>query len=108
MLQMEYILQVAEKGAGAKAGLIPTRRGLAGNIVLGDIIVGVNGALVSKSHCLFCFLRVYNVLLNAPVSTCIRLKSSNNFTILDFEFNPNAKFWRQHDWPNSKAFAPNS
>jgi hypothetical protein len=38
---------VAEKGAGAKAGLIPTRRGLAGNIVLGDIILSVNGSLVS-------------------------------------------------------------
>ena len=47
------VLQVAEKGAGAKAGLIPTRRGLAGNIVLGDIIVGVNGAPVSKNHCFF-------------------------------------------------------
>ena len=44
---------MAEKGAGAKAGLIPTRRGLAGNIVLGDIIVGVNSTLVSKSHCFF-------------------------------------------------------
>ncbi|MCO5547198.1 hypothetical protein L7F22_000642 [Adiantum nelumboides] len=43
------VVSVTEKGAGAKAGLSPTRRGLAGNIVLGDIIVGVNDVPVKNA-----------------------------------------------------------
>lgn len=43
------ILSVPEKSAGAKAGLNPTTRGLAGNIVLGDIIVGVNGSTIKNA-----------------------------------------------------------
>uniref|UniRef100_A0A0E0DF29 PDZ domain-containing protein n=1 Tax=Oryza meridionalis TaxID=40149 RepID=A0A0E0DF29_9ORYZ len=37
------ILQVPGGSAAAKAGLVPTSRGFAGNIVLGDIIVAVDG-----------------------------------------------------------------
>ncbi|KAJ7000927.1 protease Do-like 8 [Populus alba x Populus x berolinensis] len=36
------ILQVPGNSLAAKAGLVPTTRGFAGNIVLGDIIVGVD------------------------------------------------------------------
>uniref|UniRef100_A0A0Q3NTA4 PDZ domain-containing protein n=1 Tax=Setaria italica TaxID=4555 RepID=A0A0Q3NTA4_SETIT len=37
------ILQVPGGSAAAKAGLAPTSRGFAGNIVLGDIIIAVDG-----------------------------------------------------------------
>nr|CBW45783.1 ORW1943Ba0077G13.11 [Oryza rufipogon] len=37
------ILQVPGGSAAAKAGLVPTSRGFAGNIVLGDVIVAVDG-----------------------------------------------------------------
>ncbi|KAH7288599.1 hypothetical protein KP509_31G033300 [Ceratopteris richardii] len=43
------VVTVTENGAGAKAGLNPTRRGLAGNIVLGDVIVGINNAPVKNA-----------------------------------------------------------
>jgi S1-C subfamily serine protease len=36
-------LQVPGGSAAAKAGLVPTSRGFAGNIVLGDVIVAVDG-----------------------------------------------------------------
>lgn len=42
-------MQVPSVSAAAKAGLLPTRRGLAGNIILGDVIVGVGDSTVS--HC---------------------------------------------------------
>jgi S1-C subfamily serine protease len=41
------VLSVPGTSAAAKAGLKPTRRGLAGNIVLGDVIVAVGESLVS-------------------------------------------------------------
>jgi hypothetical protein len=41
------VFQVPGTSAAAKAGLKPTRRGLAGNIVLGDVIVAVGESLVS-------------------------------------------------------------
>lgn len=41
-------LQVPDRSAAAKAGLVATRRGLAGNIMLGDIIVAVGDTSVSK------------------------------------------------------------
>jgi hypothetical protein len=40
-------LQVPPGSAVAKAGLIPLGRGFAGNIVLGDVIVAVDGKPVS-------------------------------------------------------------
>jgi hypothetical protein len=40
-------LQVPDRSAAAKAGLIATRRGLAGNILLGDIIIAVGETTVS-------------------------------------------------------------
>ncbi|XP_031474383.1 protease Do-like 8, chloroplastic isoform X1 [Nymphaea colorata] len=36
------VLQVPANSLAAKAGLLPTRRGFAGNLILGDIIVGVD------------------------------------------------------------------
>lgn len=39
--------QVPDKSAAAKAGIIATRRGLTGNILLGDVIVGVGETTVS-------------------------------------------------------------
>lgn len=41
------MLQVPKNSVAAKAGLLPTTRGFAGNIVLGDVIVGVNNKPVS-------------------------------------------------------------
>ncbi|KAI5665643.1 hypothetical protein M9H77_15496 [Catharanthus roseus] len=42
------ILLVPQNSIAAKAGLLPTTRGFAGNIVLGDIIVAVDGKPVSS------------------------------------------------------------
>ncbi|KAL6135645.1 hypothetical protein ACLB2K_067872 [Fragaria x ananassa] len=42
------ILQVPKNSVAAKAGLLPTTRGFAGNIVLGDVIVGVNNKPVKN------------------------------------------------------------
>ncbi|KAL3844655.1 hypothetical protein ACJIZ3_002058 [Penstemon smallii] len=42
------ILQVPKNSSAAKAGLVPTTRGFAGNIVLGDIILAVDGKPVSS------------------------------------------------------------
>ncbi|PPS14103.1 hypothetical protein GOBAR_AA06485 [Gossypium barbadense] len=41
------ILQVPSNGLAAKAGLLPTTRGFAGNLILGDIILAVDNKLVS-------------------------------------------------------------
>ncbi|CAK9206855.1 unnamed protein product [Sphagnum troendelagicum] len=43
------VLSVPGTSAAAKAGLKPTRRGLAGNIVLGDVIVAVGESLIINS-----------------------------------------------------------
>jgi S1-C subfamily serine protease len=43
------VLSVPGTSAAAKAGLKPTRRGLAGNIVLGDVIVAVGESLIMNS-----------------------------------------------------------
>ncbi|KAM5581418.1 protease Do-like 8, chloroplastic [Rosa sericea] len=42
------ILQVPKNSVAAKAGLLPTTRGFAGNIVLGDVVVGVNNKPVKN------------------------------------------------------------
>ncbi|KAJ8430360.1 hypothetical protein Cgig2_005406 [Carnegiea gigantea] len=55
------VLQVPANSLAAKAGLHPTTRGLAGNIVLGDIIAAVNGKPVRNKAELVKVLDEYNV-----------------------------------------------
>lgn len=55
------ILQVPGNSLAAKAGLVPTTRGFAGNIVLGDIIVGVDSKTVKNKAGLDKLLDDYNV-----------------------------------------------
>ncbi|XP_051118097.1 protease Do-like 8, chloroplastic isoform X2 [Andrographis paniculata] len=55
------ILQVPGGTNAAKAGLLPTTRGFAGKIVLGDIILAVNGKPVRNRADLFKILDDYNV-----------------------------------------------
>lgn len=58
------LLQVPAGSLAAKAGLLPTARGFAGNIVLGDIIVAVDNNSVSfLSLKLFSFLFMHSTLL---------------------------------------------
>ncbi|KAJ0975300.1 hypothetical protein J5N97_017265 [Dioscorea zingiberensis] len=55
------VLQVIGNSLAAKAGLLPTTRGFAGNIVLGDIIVAVNEKPVRSKAELFKALDDYSV-----------------------------------------------
>ncbi|XP_019442649.1 PREDICTED: protease Do-like 8, chloroplastic [Lupinus angustifolius] len=55
------VLQVPVNSIAAKAGLNPTTRGFAGNIVLGDIIVAVNNKPVNSKAELLKTLDDYNV-----------------------------------------------
>ncbi|CAL1392454.1 unnamed protein product [Linum trigynum] len=55
------ILQVPTNSLAAKAGLLPTTRGFAGNIVLGDIIVAVDNKPVKSKTELDRVLDDYNV-----------------------------------------------
>lgn len=55
------ILQVPGNSLAAKAGLVPTTRGFAGNIVLGDIIVSVDNKTVKNKAGLDKVLDDYNV-----------------------------------------------
>ncbi|KAL2523099.1 Protease Do-like 8 [Forsythia ovata] len=55
------ILQVPGNSLAAKAGLLPTKRGFAGNIVLGDIIVAVDGKPVRSRAELNKTLDEYNI-----------------------------------------------
>ncbi|TXG57543.1 hypothetical protein EZV62_015372 [Acer yangbiense] len=55
------ILQVPGNSLAAKAGLQPTARGFAGNIILGDIIVAVDGKRVKSKAELSKALDDYNV-----------------------------------------------
>ncbi|KAL2499944.1 Protease Do-like 8 [Abeliophyllum distichum] len=55
------ILQVPGNSLAAKAGLLPTTRGFAGNIVLGDIIVAVDGKPVRSRAELNKILDEYNI-----------------------------------------------
>ncbi|KAI9153885.1 hypothetical protein LWI28_017965 [Acer negundo] len=55
------ILQVPGNSLAAKAGLQPTARGFAGNIILGDIIVAVDGKPVKSKAELSKALDEYNV-----------------------------------------------
>ncbi|MED6132329.1 Protease Do-like 8, chloroplastic, partial [Stylosanthes scabra] len=55
------VLQVPKDSVAAKAGLNPTTRGFAGNIVLGDIIVAVDNKPVKNKAELLKALDEYNV-----------------------------------------------
>ena len=50
------IIDVQKDGAAAKAGLHPTRRGEEGNILWGDIIVGIDKHKIHSANELFSFL----------------------------------------------------
>ncbi|CAK9308964.1 unnamed protein product [Citrullus colocynthis] len=54
------ILQVPANSPAAKAGLLPTTRGFAGNIVLGDIIAGIDNKPVRNKAELYKLLDEYN------------------------------------------------
>jgi S1-C subfamily serine protease len=55
------VVEVAPKGAAAKAGIRPTRRESSGRVRLGDIIVAVDGKKVESSNDLFLTLEKYKV-----------------------------------------------
>lgn len=55
------VLDVARGGAAAAAGMMPTRYDAAGNVVLGDIIVSIDGQAVKTSDDLYRILERYNV-----------------------------------------------
>ncbi|KAL3526514.1 hypothetical protein ACH5RR_011170 [Cinchona calisaya] len=55
------VLQVPQNSPAAKAGLVPTSRGFAGNIILGDIIVAVDKKPVKSKSELYKVLDDYNV-----------------------------------------------
>lgn len=55
------ILLVPRDSLAAKAGLVPTTRGFAGNIVLGDIILAVNDKPIKNRGELYRTLDEYNV-----------------------------------------------
>ncbi|XP_072990305.1 protease Do-like 8, chloroplastic [Typha latifolia] len=55
------ILQVPGNSSAAKAGLLPTSRGFAGNIVLGDVIIAVNDKPTRSKSDLLKVLDDYNV-----------------------------------------------
>ena len=55
------VLDVDSRGAAARAGVMPTRYDSSGNIVLGDIIVAIEGQSVRTSEDLYNTLERYNV-----------------------------------------------
>jgi len=55
------VLDVDRRGAAAAAGMMPTRYDAAGNVVLGDIIVSIDGQAVKTSDDLYRILERYNV-----------------------------------------------
>ncbi|KAF7016811.1 hypothetical protein CFC21_030339, partial [Triticum aestivum] len=55
------ILKVPPGSAVAKAGLVPTGRGFAGNIILGDVIVAVDGKPIKGKSDLLRVLDDYGV-----------------------------------------------
>lgn len=59
--------QIPSNSVAAQAGLIPTTRGLAGNIVLGDVIVAVNDKPVSVHFRNFRFLSLYCLFIEILV-----------------------------------------
>ena len=61
------VLDVDRRGAAAAAGMMPTRYDAAGNVVLGDIIVSIDGQAVKTSDDLYRILERYNVGDEVPV-----------------------------------------
>ncbi len=55
------VLKVNSRGAAAGAGIMPTRYDREGNVVLGDIIVAIDGQSVKTSDDLYKILERYNV-----------------------------------------------
>ncbi len=55
------VLEVDRRGAAAGAGMMPTRYDREGNVVLGDIIVAIDGQSVKTSDDLYRVLERYNV-----------------------------------------------
>jgi S1-C subfamily serine protease len=55
------VMTVAPGGAADKAGLRPTRRDVRGNLILGDLIVAVDGQPVRESRDLFRLLDAHEV-----------------------------------------------
>ncbi len=55
------VLDVDRRGAAAVAGMMPTRYDAAGNVVLGDIIVSIDGQAVKSSDDLYKILEHFNV-----------------------------------------------
>jgi S1-C subfamily serine protease len=55
------ILDVDRRGAAARAGMMPTRYDSEGNVVLGDIIVAIEGQSIKTSDDLYKALERYNV-----------------------------------------------
>jgi S1-C subfamily serine protease len=55
------VLDVERRGAAAGAGMMPTRYDAAGNVVLGDIIVSIDGQSVKSSDDLYRILERFNV-----------------------------------------------
>jgi S1-C subfamily serine protease len=55
------ILDVDRRGAAASAGMMPTRYDSEGNVVLGDIIVAIEGQSIKTSDDLYRTLERYNV-----------------------------------------------
>ena len=55
------ILDVNRRGAAARAGIMPTRYDSEGNVVLGDIIVAIEGQDIKTSDDLYKALERYNV-----------------------------------------------
>lgn len=62
------VLQVAGNSLAAKAGLLPTSRGFAGKIVLGDIIVAIDGKPVKNKA------EIYKILDDYSVGDTVTLK----------------------------------
>jgi S1-C subfamily serine protease len=55
------VLDIDPRGAAAKAGTRPTRYDVEGNIVLGDIILSIDGKSVKSANDLYKILEVYQV-----------------------------------------------
>ncbi|KAH9295992.1 hypothetical protein KI387_039580, partial [Taxus chinensis] len=55
------VLSVPEKSAAASSGLVPTKRGFAGNIILGDVIVGIGSSPIKNATELSKVLEDYSV-----------------------------------------------
>jgi len=73
------VVTVAPGGAADKASLRPTRRDVRGNIVLGDIIVGIDGQAVRESRDLF------RILDAREVDDVVRLRVRRNNREIDLD-----------------------